>query len=174
MNQLDLSSEALDALIADTARRSPGVLPILRRVRDGEIAYIEHTRARTRILRLGPAGSLPTVVLITDAEGAGPRAFRLPFLRHLLSRSGVAVLLTCDDDPLAFELAAAHAGEGRRHVAVVECPRQAIEAWASLSCECGIAPSNLVTMLSDPRLPEGLIEDVPVEDIPPAKRGSLH
>lgn len=71
MNKLALSRNELDALIADVARRAPHVLPILRKVRAGEIACLELTRSHSRVLRLGPPGHLPSPA----PRGRGPSAF---------------------------------------------------------------------------------------------------
>jgi hypothetical protein len=44
-----------------------------------------------------------------------------------------------------------------------------------LRLRCGVEPNNLAVMLDEPTLPAGLIEGVPVGDIPPASpRGSVH
>jgi hypothetical protein len=110
MNRLALTRDQLNVLMADIARRSPHVMPILRGVHAGAIGYLELTYRGSRVLRLGPAGSLPMVTLIADGEGRGPAPFRLSFLQHLFARAA-AVAVVCDEqDGFAYD-----GGGGPRH-----------------------------------------------------------
>lgn len=175
-DRIDLNIAEIDAMIADVARRGGScILPILRGVKSGEIAYVELRYAGARILRLGGPGRLPVVMLVADGEGRGPSSFAtVGFLRGLFGRAG-GVLLSCDDDLLVYELAAACAAERRAHCVLIECPRSAIEAWASFALDAGVAPNNLVVSLCDDRLPDDELEQMALADIPPAKpRGRLH
>lgn len=169
-DQLALSRPELDALIADVARRTLQILPVLRRVKDGAIGYLELTRNGARILRLGAAGRLPMVALVADPEGRGPVDFRPGFLRYALSQAGAVVIVCDDQDDLPYEIAASHAAEGRKHVVLVECPRAAIGEWSEFAYAHGIEPGNLTAFISEPSLPDGLAPVKP-DELPPAKPG---
>jgi hypothetical protein len=174
-DQVNMNIDQLDVLIADTARRAPQILPILRKVRAGEIGYFEITRNGARVLRLGAPGSRPMVTLIADPEGLGPVDFRTGFLRYALGQAD-AVAIVCDQQPddLAYEAAAAHCADRRRQVLIIECPQQALGAWTNFAHECGQARDSVVAFVSNDRLPEGL-GLVDVEDIPPATpSGPVH
>jgi hypothetical protein len=174
-DQLDLTVDELDVLIADVARRAPQILPVLRKVRDGAIGYVELTRAGSRILRLGPAGSRPMVVLIADPEGRGPAVFPMGFLRHLFARAGGVLLVADETDEVPYQIAAAHCAELRRHVVIIECPRSTVIGWTELAYECGVQRDNLVMFVSDPDQPEGL-ELLDVADVAkaPPPTGPVH